>query len=167
MTDEYYDSIASGYNELHGDEQRKKYTIIADTLKLPEHASVLDVGAGTGLGFSIIPHFGIDPSPELVKQHPNAIVGKAEKLPFADKSFDAVICVTAIHHTDYKQALAEMIRVSRGPIAVTVLRKSPKADEIMQYCQQLLAPLRIIKEEKDYILIHEKHKNSATSNTPC
>lgn len=156
--DGYYDTIAAGYNELHGEEQLKKYRIIADTLKLPRDAEVLDVGAGTGVGFAIIPNLGVDPSIELIKQHPNkeSFVARAEELPFSDNSFDAALCVSAIHHTNYQRAIAEMLRVSRGPIAITVLRKSPKANAIVEYCIAALKPLRILNEEKDYILIHER-----------
>ena len=154
----YYDDIAPGYNELHGEEQRKKYRIIAQQLQLSRYAEVLDVGAGTGVGHDIIPSLGIDPAPELIKQHPNteSIVGIAEALPFPSGSFDAAICVTAIHHTDYKQAIAEMLRVSRGPIAITLLKKSPKAQEILHYALRHLVPLQIIEEEKDYICIHRR-----------
>lgn len=162
-TARYYDGIAHGYDELHGEEQLAKYRIIADRLKLSTDARVLDVGAGTGVGYSIIPSVGIDPSPELLKQHPHkeSVVGRAEELPFPDKSFDAVISVTAIHHTDVHQAIQEMQRVSRGPIAITVLKKSAFAHAIIAAAVQELRPLIIIDEDKDSILIHDPRTNKA------
>jgi ubiquinone/menaquinone biosynthesis C-methylase UbiE len=155
----YYDDIAAGYNELHGEEQRKKYALIASHLKLGTH--VLDVGAGTGIGHDIIPSLGIDPAPKLIKQHPNkeSIVGSAEALPFPDKSFDAVICVTAIHHTDYRKAISEMRRVTKGPIAVTILKKSPQSAHILAYVLATLTPLTLLDEEKDYVCIHDPSKS--------
>ena len=153
----YYDGIAAGYNELHGEEQLKKYRIIADRLQLDTNARVLDVGAGTGIGYSIIPSIGVDPSPELLKQHPHpeSVVAGGASLPFPDQSFDAAISVTAIHHTDVPVAIAEMRRVSRGPIAITVLKKSSQASTIIAEALRQLRPLAIIDEEKDHILIHD------------
>lgn len=47
------------------------------------------------------------------------IVCPAEALPFPAESFDLVTCRLAAHHfTDVAQAVAEMRRVSRGPIVV-------------------------------------------------
>jgi ubiquinone/menaquinone biosynthesis C-methylase UbiE len=156
-TRQYYDAIAAGYNELHGEEQLVKYRRIAQELQLPADARVLDVGAGTGIGYAIIPSVGVDPSPELLKQHPHpqSVVARAESLPFPDQSFDAALCVTAIHHADHTQAIRELLRVSRGPIAITVLKKSPRAQAIVHDAQALLQPLRILEEDKDLILLHE------------
>jgi len=154
----YYDSIAPGYNELHAEEQLAKYRIIKELLQLPADAKVLDVGAGTGIGYSVIHNLGIDPSPELIKQHPNkaSIVGSAEHLAFPDNSFDAVLCVTAIHHTDYKQALKEMLRVSRGPVAVTILKKSSKLAEILAHIESLNLEFERFEEDKDVIIVLRK-----------
>jgi ubiquinone/menaquinone biosynthesis C-methylase UbiE len=153
----YYDNIASGYNELHGEEQLRKYTIIRQHLQLPPYARVLDVGAGTGIGNQIIPSVGIDPAAKLIEQHPNkeSRVGDAEQLPYPDKSFDAAISVTALHHTDYRKALAEMRRVSRGQLAISLLRKSSTTKEIASYFEQKYGPCIRVEEEKDVILISE------------
>lgn len=153
----YYDSIAAGYNELHGEEQRKKYTLIAQALQLAPDAVVLDVGAGTGIGHDIIPSLGVDPSQELLKQHPDprSVVASAEALPFPDKSFDAAICVTAIHHTDYHAAIRELLRVSRGPVAISVLKKSPQTPAIMAAFMHACKPVRVLDEEKDHVLIYD------------
>lgn len=157
----FYDDIAEGYNELHGEEQLRKYRIIKEQLQLLGDARVLDVGAGTGIGHEIIPNTGIDPAAKLIAQHPNkeSVVGPAEQLPFPDNSFDAAISVTALHHTDFRRALTEMLRVSRGPIAVSLLRKSATTQQTLDYMDQhreLFGELTVIEDDKDTIVIAKR-----------
>lgn len=151
----FYDDIASGYDELHGEEQLRKYRIIKEHLELPPGARVLDVGAGTGVGHQVIPSVGIDPAAKLIEQHPNreSRVGSAEQLPYPSGSFDAAISVTALHHTDYRKALQEMRRVSKGPLAISLLRKSATTGEIAAYFERHYGPCIRIEEEKDVVLI--------------
>lgn len=160
----YYDGIAAGYNELHGDEQRAKYALLAHALALEPGASVLDVGAGTGIGNEYFPQaVGIDPSAGLIAQHPHpqSTQGRAESLPYTDNSFDAVLCVSAIHHADAAAALREMVRVARQWVAVSVLKRSPQATTLRQTIEQTLRPERFIEEDKDWLFIAsvEKIKN--------
>jgi SAM-dependent methyltransferase len=83
----------------------------------------LDVGCGEGrvcrlmqsLGIETV---GIDPTEAMIaearRRDPagDYRLGAAEKLPFADASFDlAVTCLTLIDITDYRTAIAEMARV--------------------------------------------------------
>ncbi len=156
-TGAYYDAIAQGYNELHGEEQRAKYHLIAERLQLPPNASVLDVGAGTGIGYDIIRSVGIDPSAALLAQHPHpdSRVGIAEALPFPDKSFDAVISVTALHHAEPIAALAELRRVSRGPIAFSVRTNSARGAALIAHAARVLSPITIIEQEHDRVVIHD------------
>jgi SAM-dependent methyltransferase len=57
----------------------------------------------------------IDPSPAMGP----TIVSRAEELPFANRCFDLVATRLAAHHfDDVRTALAEMARVSRGPVLV-------------------------------------------------
>jgi SAM-dependent methyltransferase len=57
----------------------------------------------------------IDPSPAMRP----TIVSRAEELPFASASFDLVATRLAAHHfADIGQAVAELARVSRGPVLV-------------------------------------------------
>lgn len=156
-TNDYYDSIAPGYDELHGEEQLKKYRLLAELCRLPQDARILDVGAGTGIGNQVFPGMiGVDPSAGLLARHPHAesVVAPAEQLPFPDKSFDAVLCVTAIHHADYQAAVAEMQRVSRGVIAITILKKSLQASAILQFLRGALDPALVLEEEKDWLVVH-------------
>jgi ubiquinone/menaquinone biosynthesis C-methylase UbiE len=154
----YYDTIAEGYDELHGAEQVAKYRVIAHVLALPLGARVLDVGAGTGVGYAVIPSVGVDPSAELLRKHPHpqSVVARAEDLPFPDASFDAVISVTALHHTHIPRAVAEMARVSRGPVVASVLKRSPKRAELAREFERRFGNegrVQRIEEAKDSIFI--------------
>lgn len=85
--------------------------ILADLEKEP-FTDLLDCGCGTGSMTSLLHqayperHYtGIDLPPKMIevaqsKQLPNArfIVGDCENLPFAENSFDVVICSQSFHH---------------------------------------------------------------------
>jgi len=147
---EYYNTIAPSYNELHGEEQLKKLSQIEPYLN---SKSILDVGCGTGIA-SPKDAVGLDPSYELLKQNPNEFkVGYAEDLPFEDKSFDIITCLTAIHHFHIDKSLAEMERVAKKKIIISVLKKAKNFDEIIDKIKSKFKVNKIILEEKDIILI--------------
>ena len=75
-----------------------------------------------------------DPSPGM---QPDVICW-AEDLPFADASFDAVASRFAAHHfTDVRAAVAELARVSRGPVVVVDMNY---ADEAVERAELLRDP---------------------------
>jgi len=85
-----------------------------------EGVTVLDVASGGGHvarrlreeGASVVT---VDPAPGMGAD----VVARAEDLPFADESFDAVACRIAAHHfADVIAALKEMARISRGRVVV-------------------------------------------------
>jgi len=85
---------------------------------------VLNVGAGAG---SYEPDdryvVAVEPSAAMRAQRPPdrvpAIDATAERLPFDDDSFDAVMATVTIHHrSDLDTGLLEMRRVSRGVVAI-------------------------------------------------
>lgn len=94
--------------------------------------TVLDVGCGRGafaraLAAEGAQMTGIDPYGAAVEEARAAVpeghfqVAGAEALPFADRSFDAVVIVNALHHVPgpfMATALKEAARVSRGPVLV-------------------------------------------------
>ena len=130
----YYDAISAGYNELHFAEQKRKAALILKELKPAKKDTLLDVGCGTGKITALFPckTTGIDPAAELVKQSPmHALVGKAEALPFADKSLDVVISLTAVHNfDDIEQGLMEIKRVAKKQVVLSILKKSNKFKKI-------------------------------------
>jgi SAM-dependent methyltransferase len=85
--------------------------------------SVLNVGAGTG---SYEPTSGqvvaVEPAWTMIRQRGKTaapvIQARAEQLPFADRSFDAVLGVLTLHHwADLPRGLAECRRVAAERVA--------------------------------------------------
>ncbi|MFH1440057.1 MAG: methyltransferase domain-containing protein [Candidatus Woesearchaeota archaeon] len=178
--DNYYNNISDGYTELHKEEQLKKINLIKHHLKIKPNTKVLDVGCGPYFGgwdkdaegnkVDGLEIVGIDPSKELLKivdkKVKKAEIGKAtkiktvncgaENIPFADDYFDYVISITAVHNfTDIKKGISEMKRVLKpiGSAVITILKKSPKKDIIIQLIKQNFNIIKTIEEEKDVILI--------------
>ncbi len=119
--DARYDTIGINYANLRKPDPRIA-RLIGDALGPAE--SVLNVGAGAGsyepAGRKVT---ALEPSAEMIRQRPataaKAIQGHAEDLPFEDKSFDAAMAVLTVHHwTDQPKGMAEMRRVTRGPIVI-------------------------------------------------
>ncbi len=143
---EYYNKIAKGYNELHKEEQLKKIKIIKQNIKIKQ--PVLDIGAGTGISSEPFKAIALDPAINMLKQYKGKkVVGKAENLPFKDNTFNTIISVTALHHTNIKKALKEIKRVATkdAQIAITILKKS-----------KIKLPYQKIEESKDYIYLIKK-----------
>ncbi len=91
---------------------------------LGEARSVLNVGAGAG---SYEPTdrvvTAVEPSASMRAQRPRdlarAIDAMAQALPFEDKQFDAAMAIFTVHQwPDLEKGLAEVRRVTRGPVAI-------------------------------------------------
>lgn len=128
-------------------------TIQPDRLDLKPGDRVLDLGCGRGrhvyaLYWSETPvhvvgadlseievkatadgFFELPPPPESPDRSAALSAADAAKLPFADGSFDAVICSEVLEHVpDPEAALAEIVRVTRpgGQVALSVPRWWPE-----------------------------------------
>ncbi len=134
-------------NRVIGDNRALKKTLLRDIKRGGvKEFSVLDVGAGSGELLRTIAEFARKQSRtarltglelnarsatailEESKNHPqiNAVRGDALNLPFADNSFDYVICSLFTHHfTDENvvQILSEMNRLARRNIYVIDLHR--------------------------------------------
>jgi SAM-dependent methyltransferase len=112
-----------------------EYSLLRSMLRPDADSSLLDVGCGTG-------HFtrafaaratgavvGLDPNLAWLayaRAHSAAsyVAGRAELLPFPDKSFDFSICVTALCFVaDEERALRELLRVTRRRLVLGLLNR--------------------------------------------
>lgn len=104
---------------------------------VPPGGVLLDVGGGTG---ALASHLAgalhaqvaiLDPTPEMlayVPDHPalRATVGAAERMPYVDNAFDAVLVSDAFHHfRDQDRAVREIVRVVRPGGGVLMLELDP------------------------------------------
>lgn len=93
-------------------------------LALGDAKTVLNVGAGAGSYEPIDREItAVEPSASMRAQRPSflprALNAVAERLPFADKIFDASMATFTVHQwPDLRAGLGEMRRVTRGPVLV-------------------------------------------------
>lgn len=136
-----YDVIGVDYANLRKPDARIAAYIEA---ALGAAQTILNVGAGAG---SYEPAdrnvTAIEPSAEMIRQRPAgaapAIQGSAEALPFDDKSFDAVMAVLTVHHwSDKPKGMAEMRRVSRGPVVLLTFDPEHRGCWLTDYLPELV-----------------------------
>jgi SAM-dependent methyltransferase len=115
-----YDTIGRTYSATRATEPAYEAAIHATLGDDP----ILNVGAGTGsyepAGRDVI---AVEPSAVMIAQRPPAsapvVQAIAEALPFPDDTFGSAMGVLTVHHwTDPERGLAEVRRVTRGPIAL-------------------------------------------------
>ena len=117
-----YDAIGGAYSVTRGTEPRIA-AMIWDALG--DARTVLNVGAGTGSYEPPDRHVtAVEPSAVMRAQRPAGaapcVAAAAERLPFADQSFDAAMAVSTVHHwQDPIAGLREMRRVARRVVVLT------------------------------------------------
>jgi ubiquinone/menaquinone biosynthesis C-methylase UbiE len=135
----FYDAVAKGYDELYGEEQRRKYKIGLKKLK-PSY-KVLDVGCGTALLFLELPkgtyYLGIDVSPgmlEVAKERvknslADLVLATAEALPLRSKSFPTCYSFTVLQNVeDPERALEEVRRVCAKAVVSSLKGKGLRGE---------------------------------------
>jgi ubiquinone/menaquinone biosynthesis C-methylase UbiE len=156
----YYDTIASGYEELHREEQLQKIALIKKKIRFDKKWKILDVGCGPYFADFAGTVIGIDPSFQLLKiakQKIPVTLGKGELLPFRTNSFMAVVSITALQNfDDIERGLREMKRVAKEYIVVSVLKKSAKIEGIEKCMTKIFPSFHAIEEEKDIIFFCKK-----------
>ena len=131
-------STGFDYDELEGEYAGARRTDphIADRLRefLGDAQSLLNVGAGTG---SYEPQdlrvVAVEPSKQMRAQRPAHVVPAlahfAEDLPFAANAFEASMAILSVHHwPDLQRGLAEMRRVTSGPVVVMTFDPNAPTD---------------------------------------
>ncbi|MGM5484908.1 MAG: class I SAM-dependent methyltransferase [Nanobdellota archaeon] len=156
----FYDAIASGYDELHGDEQKRKLDFIFSKVSIGIGEKVLDVGCGTGIAQKYIEDrfgadtFGVDPSEGLLAKNPcKCRKASAESLPFGDGDFDIIISLTALQNfSDLRQGLSEMRRMGRRFI-LTYLKSVKDAGNIEGVVREIFPDAVRYDQGKDVVFI--------------
>jgi ubiquinone/menaquinone biosynthesis C-methylase UbiE len=130
-----YETIAGFYDDTQrvvcalGGKDRDEYVMsYLGALEVKPGDAVLETSVGTGLNFKYLPRgvqrFGLDLSAEMLancqanlrrwEMDADLFRGNAERLPFADASFDVVFHSGGINFfNDRAQAIREMIRVAK------------------------------------------------------
>lgn len=136
-----YDRIGVNYSALRKPDRRIEAMI---GTALGSARSVLNVGAGAGsyepAGRLVT---ALEPSMEMIRQRPataaSVVQGRAEDLPFGDKSFDASMAILTVHHwSDKAKGLKEMRRVTRGPVVVLTCDSSVRGFWLADYVPELV-----------------------------
>lgn len=142
-----YDALAADYDGGRTGYAHDLYDALV-SYGLKPSMNVLDVGCGTGLasgplaenGFSVT---GVDPSEPMLayarKNHPTmkVVAGRAEALPFKDRSFDALVSAQTFHHVERAQAMREALRVLRPGGIIAIWWKRIMSDD----------PVEVIRRE--------------------
>ena len=119
---------------------------------LGDARTVLNVGAGAGSYEPLDRHvLAVEPSAVMRAQRPPgaalAIEAVAEALPLDDRSVDAVMAVATVHQwPDMAKGLAELRRVSRGPVVVVAF----DGPALERFWLNAYAPELIAAEQRRY-----------------
>ena len=156
-----YDRIVEVYDELYGSEQRLKYRLALEHVRLATGSLVLDLGCGTGLfareakGWLVV---GLDLSRGMARRAKrrcfDVVVADACLCPFRRCAFDAVVSFTVVHEAPCLVEEAYRLVKPGGVIVVSVLRKCPEVLEEVK-SKLHLPNLKIISSEraKDIVVV--------------
>jgi SAM-dependent methyltransferase len=131
---------AAGYDRARPRYDARVAALLMAELDLEEGSPVLELGAGTGQLSGALLEANLD----LVAVEPleatrellaaaiggeRVRAGRAEEIPLADASVQAVMAADAFHWFDERRAMPEIKRVLRPGGGVAILRTAPAIDE--------------------------------------
>jgi SAM-dependent methyltransferase len=138
-----YGSIGQGYARIRQPDPRIAAAVVD---ALGDAKTVLNVGAGAGSYEPVDREVtAVEPSESMREQRPRhlsrAIDATSESLPFDDKSFDASMASVTIHQWPHRErGLAEMRRVTRGPVVILTFDPIPPEPWwLLDYVPELFA----------------------------
>ena len=134
---DYYNAIARGYDELYGDEQKRKYEKGKRFLPLSE--KVLDAGCGTGLFALEVEgyYLGVDISLEMLRIAKNKlrncykdfVFGDVQMLPIRSKAFKACYSFTVLQNVeDPERTMEELKRCCKSFVISSLKGKGLKGE---------------------------------------
>ena len=156
----YYDGISKGYKELYWSEQTNKIEKIK--LHLIKSGVALDCGSGDGVLNRYFDNktklISADISFRLLKLNSNKskVNCSITNLPFKDKSFDQIICLSVIQDVDdISNSISELSRIlkNESSLILSHIKISSKQDKIKESLDNYFSILEIIEEEKDIIYL--------------
>ena len=172
---------------------------IFDALASLRNKTVLEVGVGSGrIGFSLLekvkPWFvGLELSKEMLKlakeklslhkQNFDLVLGDAEHLPFTNRVFDAIVCISAMHYfelperslTEFSRALKEKGTFVYGDVTPHELDnqgfldklektlsqaharyyKPSEMKRLLEHCGFYISKTKVIPYRKSYLALME------------
>lgn len=151
-----YDTIAAAFDQRYLD---KNYSGVESALRVfvgrEFTGRVLEVGCGTGHWLKLLIEkairvAGVDPSRNMLgfarttARDAALVQGKAEQLPWGDRTFERVFCINALHHFEDKFGFlreARRVLVPGGQIMTVGLDPHTGADRwyIYEYFERVLA----------------------------
>lgn len=143
----YDQTIAKEVEEYSGMPYAEVLRRVCEAAAPAQGQQVLDIGTGTGALALRLAHesrvsqvVGIDPTAGMLsratanaeraglRERVHFEQAPAERLPFAEASFDLVVSSIAMHHTNVRRSLAEIARVLRpgGRLAIADMGSNPR-----------------------------------------
>lgn len=159
---ERYEAACKGYDELYRAEQAEKYA--AALRRVKPSGVVLDAGCGTGLLAEYMSVTGLMDRVDfyicldysscmldiarwrlshLCPSKCVAVEGNVESIPLSDGSVDVTYSFTVLDLVeDLDSAVSELLRVTRGPVVVSMMKRLPRKDALLPRAR-LLATTRV------------------------
>ena len=166
----FFKENSKAYAESSTHSSGDDLSALVDRLPNDEDIKALDVATGTGFtGFRLAQKYklvvGLDVTSEMLLEARNLaaekrlnnlvfVLGRSEKMPFLDHTFDVVTCRRAAHHfTDKKKFVSEVRRVLKpgGTFGfVDMLSPENDIDDSFNKLERIRDPTHLSAETKNF-----------------